>query len=376
MITKRLFAGTLVTCLLALWAPGCLLEHKVKTTINADGSCERTVTLDLGSKEIPETSFPLPFDASWDTSWTKSGVSTYILTFTKRFKDLEEISREYARPADSGKIKLDLRVRETFRWFYTYYDYVESYGRFTAYTLVDPHAVLTEEEIQRLTYGDTSQTLKRKKEEWVARNLYEAFYLRLEQGAESLRDTLLTPASMAAHKEEFFRLLVGYTGPGNELHDPDSILREESSYRGTKAKMFSSDGRFSDDGLNAFSEIAARTFKSEAVWKLRDSVQAGWTALVKMMEGGGTAGGSFTNSVVVPGILLETNATDVQGSSASWKFGTDQLELRDFEMRATSRVVNEWAFAVTAVIVLALLGLLILPLVRNSRRSLSMTRNL
>jgi hypothetical protein len=354
-----------MTCLLAIWAPGCL-EHQVKTTINADGSGERTITLNPESKQVPKTSFPLPIDGSWDTSWTKSGDSKYIITFTKRFKDFEAMSREYEHPADSMKIRLGLRVQKTFRWFYTYYAYAETYGRFTDFTLIDPRTVLTEEEIHRLTYGDTSQTLKNKKEEWKARNLFEAFYRRLAQGVEELQDTLLTPEKMAAHKEELFRSLVGYTGPGNTLQDPDSMLRLQSSYRGTKTKMFSEIG-VTDEGLNAFAEMAARTLKSEAVWKLKDSIRAGWQDLLKMLSGRGTAGESFTNAVVLPGILLETNAPDVKGSTASWKFGLEQLELRDFEMRARSRVVNEWAIAITGLIVLALLGFLFLALIRNAR---------
>ncbi len=369
MIARQSYAFTFVTCLLAIWSPGCL-EHQVKTTINADGTCERTITLNPESQQIPKTSFPLPLDGSWDTSWTKTGGAKYLVTLTKRFKDFEELSREYTHPGDSSKIRIDVRAQMSFRWFYTYYDYAETYGRFTEFTLIDPREVLTEEEIDRLTYGDTSQTLKNKNEEWVARNCFEAFYRRIAQGAAALRDTTLTPETLAAHKEELFRLLTGYAGPGEKLQDPEDILKQQSSYRGTAAKMFSDKG-VTDDGVNAFAEIAARTFKSEAVWNLKESIRTGWQDLMRMFEGKGKAGESFTNSVVLPGILLETNAREVKGSAASWKFGVDQLQLQDFAMRARSRVVNEWAIAVTGVIVLALFGLLVFSLIRHAKRSAS-----
>jgi hypothetical protein len=367
MVAKRRSSIAFVACLVAIWAPGCL-EHQVKTTINADGSSERSVSLNPESKQIPRTSFPLPLDGSWDTSWTKTGDAKHLITFTKRFRDFEELSREYVHRADSVTIRLDLRVQKSFRWFYTYYDYTETYRRFTDYTLIDPHEVLTEEEINRLTYGDTSETLKNKRDEWVARNLYEAIYRRLAQGAAALQDTTLTPATMAAHKEELFRLLVRYTGPGKKLEDPEDILKQESKYRGTTSKMFSGKG-ITDEGVNAFAEIAARTFMSEAVWHLKESMQTGWHDLMTMLEGKGTAGESFTNAVVLPGMLLDTNAPEVKGSTASWKFGVDQLQLRDFEMQARSRVVNEWAVALTGVIVLVLLTLLVLSLIRHSKRT-------
>jgi hypothetical protein len=202
----------------------------------------------------------------------------------------------------------------------------------------------------------------------VARNLYEALYRRIAQGAEATRDSLLTPATMAAHKEELFRLIVGWTGPGFRLQDPNDILKEQSSFRGTKAALLT-DSTITDDGVNAFAEVAARTFKSQAVWKLKDAIRAGWQDALKMLKGKGTSGESFTSAVVLPGILLETNAPDVKGSSASWKFNVDQLQLRDFEMRARSRVVNEWAIAVTGAIVLVLFVLLVLSLIRHAKRA-------
>jgi hypothetical protein len=367
MIARRSHSSVVVACLFAIWAPGCL-EHEVKTTINADGTCERTITLNPESRQLPKTCFPLPIDRGWDTSWTQTGETKYLVTFTKKFRTFEELSREYVPPADSLKIRLDLRVHKSFRWFYTYYDYAETYRRFTDYTLIDPLTVLTEDEIHRLTYGDSSQTLKNKHEEWVARNLYEALYRRFALGAEALQDTLLTPATLAAHKEELFRLIVGWTGQGFTLQDPDDMLKEQSSYRGTKATLLT-DTTITDDGVNAFAEVTARTFKSKAVWKLKDPIRAGWQDALKMLKGKGTNGESFTSAVVLPGILLETNATDVKGTAASWKFNVDQLQLRDFEMRVTSRVVNEWAIAVTGAIVLALLGLLVLSLIRHAKRA-------
>lgn len=367
MTVHRSYVLALLVAVLSLWTTGCL-EHQVKTTLNADGSCERTITLNADSKKVPETSFPLPTGTGWDTSWAQAGDARYAVSFSKAFRDFDGLSGEYTQAVDSMKIRLALSVNKSFRWFYTYYDYTETYGRFTDYTLVDPQTVLTEEEIRMLTYGDSSKTLKYKREEWVARNLFEALHRRFARGAEVLQDSLLTPATVAAHKEELFRTLVGYAGPGLEMKDPEDILRQLSSYRGTRAEMFSENG-VTDEGLNAFAEIAAGILKTEATWKLKDSVRAGWQDVLAMVGGKGTKGESFTNEVILPGILLETNAPEVKGNTVSWKFNVDQLALRGYEMQARSRVVNEWAVAVTGILVLALLGLLVFSLIRNARRT-------
>jgi hypothetical protein len=93
MIARRFRTSIVIPCLLAIWAPGCL-EHEVKTTIHADGTGERTITLNPESKQLPKTCFPLPTDRGWDTSWTKTGDAKYLVTFTKKFKDLEQLSHE------------------------------------------------------------------------------------------------------------------------------------------------------------------------------------------------------------------------------------------------------------------------------------------
>ncbi|HSQ74443.1 MAG TPA: hypothetical protein VLT13_02730 [Bacteroidota bacterium] len=365
MVISRSRGSAVLISLLLVCTSGCL-EHQVKTTINADGSSERTIIVNTESKDVPQTAFPLPVGTGWDTSWTKTGDTRYALSFSKKFDELEQLSREYTRPADSTKIPLGLSVQRTFAWFTTSYDYRETYGRFTDYTLVDPRTVLTEEEINLLTYGDSTRALKNKKGEWIARNLFEALYRRFEQGAKRLNGTMLTPSSLAAHKEELFRTLVGYTGPGLELQDPEDILRNLSSYRGTRAEMFGESG-VTEQGLNAFAEIAARVFKTEETWKLKDSVRAGWQDVLTLVGGKGTTGESFTNEVTLPGELLESNAPEVKGSTVSWKFSVDQLMMREYEMRARSRVVNVWAIALTGLVALALLGFLMLRFVRSAR---------
>jgi hypothetical protein len=173
---------------------------------------------------------------------------------------------------------------------------------------------------------------------------------------------------LAARKEELFRTIFGYTGPGEKLGDPDSIMKAQSSYRGKKGKLFDSTA-ISEEGVNAFAEIAARTLNSEDVWKLKDSIRAGWAAAVRMQERNPMHGEEFTSAVTLPGILLETNAKELKGPEAFWSFSIEQLSLRDYDMKATSRVVNAWAFAVTGAVVIALLGLLMLPLTRRFRRA-------
>ena len=87
MTVHRSYVLAMLVSVLSLWTTGCL-EHQVKTTINADGSCERTITLNADSKKVPETSFPLPTGTGWDTSWAQAGDARYAVSFSNKVRGL------------------------------------------------------------------------------------------------------------------------------------------------------------------------------------------------------------------------------------------------------------------------------------------------
>jgi hypothetical protein len=71
--------------------------------------------------------------------------------------------------------------------------------------------------------------------------------------------------------------------------------------------------------------------------------------------------GSYENEVAMPGIILNTNSKSIVGNAVSWKVDSKRFCFEDFTMQVESRVVNVWAFVVSAIIVLAAVVLLVLP---------------
>jgi hypothetical protein len=360
--------GTCSVFLLAfgLCSMGCL-EHEVRTTINTDGSCERVITFKTSSREVPATPFPLPMDGSWDTTWAPAEGKTggYVLTIKKHFGSFEDLEKEYSGEQPE-KINVGVRVQSRFRWFFTYFEYRESYGRFTSYTLIPPTAVMTEDEIERYTYGDTSDAIKNKKDEWVARNLYELIHRALVEGTEKISDSTLTPALIAAHKDELFRILTGITQPRGKLVPPEENLALAAYH--ASLDTFHDKDTLTEAGLDAFLDILNDQYRSPATERLREPLRSGWKAAVKLSQSEMEHGEKFRSTVVMPGILLATNAKAVEGTTAEWDFDIDRLAMHAYEMRVESRVVNVWAIGVTAVLVLGILAVLAIPMFRVKAR--------
>ena len=94
----------------------------------------------------------------------------------------------------------------------------------------------------------------------------------------------------------------------------------------------------------------------------QDFVRNNWAERDKkaeeMLKEGERADAEYTNAVVMPGLILDTNAGEVKGTTVTWKFSADQFCLRDYDMWVESRVMNVWAVVLTGVLVLGLVGVL------------------
>jgi len=321
--------------LLAMVTSGCL-EVKVKTTVHSDGSCERVETVNANAPELPGAAFPIPTDSSWETGWTKRDGEErgYLYTATKRFESPEALAREYSGIADdSTKLRITPVIEKRFRWFYTYITYKETYRVFCPFTLIPASEVLSEEDIRRVIAGEKSDTLKKKLDEWQWRNMYEGFHLALLEGARRLDDPTLLPDSVERRKEELLQVMLSDTTTKDDL-DRTLVLI----------------GRF---------------FRSNAVLKLRPELRTAWDAAENMMKRAESANGDYTNTVVMPGMVLDTNAGEVKGTTVSWNFSADQFMLSDYSMWVESRVMNLWAVILTGIVVIGLAGVLVVLRLRG-----------
>ncbi len=315
---------------LLLTMSGCNESYTVVTSLFADGSCDRIITVTADSGKVPDVAFPLPIDSSWEISWKapKQKGEKYLFTARKHFVSVDSLSREYARMTDSNKIKITIIVEKEFRWFYTYFTYKENYEAFNPFRLIPIAQFMTEDEVHRYLAGERSDSLKKKREAWEERNMFEEYYRGLVEAAHKMNNPSLPVSLIEAKKEDLFAHLMSSKN--------DDVAKETAVALGTPV-----------------------------VLKLGKELKALVDGIVRRSEVASRADGDYVSTVVMPGTLLDTNAEEVKGNSVVWRFSDEHLGLADFEMHVQSRSVNVWALAVTGSIVLALI---IFPVVIRLRR--------
>jgi hypothetical protein len=334
--SRSLLAGVLVPAMLLI--SGCL-DVNVRTSVSSDGSSERTIMTRTNSKSVPPGMFPVATDSSWKVEWkeTDDKENRYEYIAGKQFANPDELRREYARLSDTGAVGIDVMLEKRFQWFYTYLDYRETYIRREPGLLVPLTQFMTEEEINRYVYGDKSDSLKKKIDEWTGRNMFEQIYRPMVDEAARLNNPALPSALLEEKKETIYAAIVKADTAGRASGSPDSTRKGVDT---------------PDDVLRVMRE----ELKIPAVELLRPVIVRAWEKLESDAGGEKKTPDSWTCTVQMPGILLGTNSTIVEGNSVTWKFGADQIRAGHFIMRASSRVANVWAFVVSGFVVIIAIG--------------------
>jgi len=329
---------------------GCL-DEKVKTTINSDGSCQRTISMKLQSKSVPERVFPVGSDG-WSVEWRESGDTSapYEYIATKLFRTPEEFHAEYLSDSVSRVMRIDASIKKRFQWFYTYIDYSETYLFKNPYGHIPVTNFLTPEEIEQFQRGEKEEPLKEKVERWIERDKFEELYAVLVNDAEGMNDPALPVSLLRDNKERFA-----------------SMLAEDDSTK--KAGKKYSDTTLTQDEiiLNIYLESGQKVFGKTATEKLRPiflQILNGMDVKDKLIKFPDT----WEYATIMPGLLLESNGQTIQGNSVIWKFGPNQAKVAPYVMLASSRVVNVWTFIVSAGLLLLLVSVSLVSIVRRRRK--------
>jgi len=324
--TKHSFilAGTIIISMI-LW--NCR-EITTTTKIYSDGSCERTVKVKSKHKSHSNSYFPIPTDSTWTITNTKTRQDTtfYEFTATREFRDVKDLQRVYTSYADSGLAIEDLEMKKRFGLFYLYFRYQEVYSRYSPYDKVPISDYLTEDEIQIYLSEQDSSDIEDKVDEWRARAMFEELFQAMVSKAETLAIPELTPAMFRTNKDTLFRAII------KNADSTNGVLREASVILKTDA-------------------VSALTDTIDYVIKRIDH------DLENMMQ---VSSNEYVNQVIMPGLLLDTNADAVEGNMARWKFSGEAFEFRDKRMWGESRVINWWGIGISGGLLLLLLGFLVI----------------
>lgn len=336
----------LILLFLVLVMPSCL-DIWITTQINTDGSIEQTISFQGDdSTEIADARFALMKENDWKREWSKPEKDKVKLVLSKKFSSVKELNKTM-NPVDTSilSIRVNSTLHRKFRWFFTRYEYEQTLLKANPFTRLDYHNFFTDDDIRllvkseeakekELQYDSTQyKALEKRLEDFMFRSMFEDFYHDLTAILNEDKTLTLTLGELETNKENIFRYLVDSVkgsetdqildGIGSYIHHPDiSLIQSKYS-----------------DRFNGFQEK------------------------VKFHESTGDDNYQFV--IRMPGLLLQTNSTEVKGADLTWDPDYYSFFFYDFTMTAESRKVNTWAFILAGLILIVALASLISAVVRK-----------
>jgi len=337
-------------------------ETEITTRINKDGSCERLIRLDSSSPDEFFNHYFIHVDSTWtiyvETNEDTASADTMRIKHEKPkamakkyFKNINALNQSMQfNPDTTACVKMRISLEKKFRWFNTYYIYHEKYMPANPFTKLPILDYLSREELEKWIFEDESaeteshkkdhKLLENKIEQFYADAIFESFYDVFLEAIKKLNHPRLSCSYFQNHKELMYQMIYNTIEEGN----------------------------FGDYAKQAVQAIAAET-KNRYVLLLLDeehdffhlfNIQETFFLNIALTD--------FTNRIQMPGLILDTNSEQIEGNTAIWKFDGDLFLFTEHLMWVESRVVNPWAWGITAVVFVLLVLGIVLPL-RNRNRS-------
>ena len=339
-INQNLFITGLLAISLTL--SSCLETH-VTNKVNSDGSVLRTVVCtsdDIDDFDFSE--YPVPVDETWqkevtfkfDSIENDSGLlvpdtdTIWVYTYEKMFDNSDVLNEAYTSGKDRfNHTKRTVEFKKQFRWFYSnilFSEKVES-----LIEGIDPEEYFTAEEFEvfnmqdheRITYINHADSVQRKTfvehveaktEEWMTESLIVDYVKRLADYADSTQGSLDAGEVMEKQNNLTFTI------------EGESGLKEvtELAFDGDLKELFG-------DDIDLFFNDTERFYE-----QLFD-----------------VTGSGYTMDFAMPGALTNANGAIIDANLVRWSVETEKFFAVPYIMKAESRVMNIWAWIVSAVFV-------------------------
>jgi len=342
--------------LTVLFIVGCGYKYEVKTVINSDGSCQRTliVSSDNLIDKFYEDNYPIPIDTTWnlvlETDTNENGDTVFVYKVTKFFESVNQLNQLYTM---DSILERSVKLEKRFRWFYTFFDYQETYKKLfnqpSLKTYLDTdqyeYVMLSDEEqdiyleehydsIQAKQFDDNTEKGLNK---WLEFTFINSCLDAVERSARNIEEWSLQESEFKVKRDSLINLIDG------------------------EIDLFENDNDIFDAVKRVFKidSVLYQKLEDEKNFKIFKNRFAFWEDNILSDE--------YINTVKMPGLVIETNSSVISDSSlVEWNVGWIKYFTDDYKMKVTSRVVNFWAFWVSAgLIVLLLIILFIRRLIKR-----------
>ena len=284
----------------------------------------------------------------------------YYYKASRKFKNVKEFNDWLSSDTASGTIKIKVKLEKRFRWFYTYYEYSETYPMTFPFKNVPVDSFLTETE-QSVIMEDGRAVYAPIEKKWILkkdtlkfqydhtdsmeiRKMYESCELKME--------LWMTTAIVNEFSDLVKNLFVddpAYFNLKEKLCQHIEIIRDKV-YLKTLISLADSVAhcnkllKFYLEKPLVFSDFE-RKIESVNISMISDSYEC---------------------NLGMPGEVYSTNAFERDPISLRWKFEQMQFFMKDYEMKAESRAANPWIMVLTGMVAVMLIFILVVRRSHNT----------
>ncbi len=326
---------------LFLFLPGCL-DIYLTTQLFPNGEIEKTILIKGDSTNLNDA----PFYFMQDTGWTRKDIRVDddkpAITMTRKFSSFKELNKSM-NPEDTTiqviRVKADLKKK--FRWFFTYFDYSETILKADPYKTLDWRNYLTEKELKQLKLTEDQRKeqpqfneaeyklIEKKYEEFVMRSAFESYYGILGSVLKKEPSYAAVQNELETRKEEIYRYMVD----SSEAAQGKDLLVALDKY------------------LNR-NDLVVLNDKYAGDFKIFDEKMGLWD---------NNSANSYKFIIRMPGILLQSSSTQIEGLESRWEFTGNDIYFDDVQLTCESRMINKWAFVVAGIVLVMAIGLAFKP---------------
>lgn len=344
----------------------CDDKPKYLTVINPDGSCYKLIEAWADSAfmvgdTLKSNPFGVDLDSTWKISWSyitpefktnwplkswnwdtahkETGVKVRAL---KRYNSIEEMAKTFRFHKDHEwrSIQPKYDFDKKFRWFYTYYSYSELYPKIKTFDKIPLEKYLTKTEAEFWFNGnagfikgmngieikDEADRVEENFNKWFEHNIWEEEMNVLLKNYHLLEKPPVTKNELISVKDSFFLQFHNKQKDKDQDHDFSRFLDEQY-----KTKVFSELYNREGNPLKTYED------------SLDDSFMDYYER-------------SIDYNLLMPGKLLQYENAINHGDTLKFNLDAYRMTYKDYEIKATSRKTNTWAFWVTGIMVLLAIG--------------------
>ena len=350
---------------LALLIAACGTDYTINTRINSDGSCVREMVARIDSSKLKEDLFIIPIDSSWTRNIKMEYDSTKnktiaIVTVSKKYASVDEMNMEFYQTDEmTERPNIKVYLKKKFRWFYTKYQYDETYVQQFPFRSFSIYHYLSEDEIQILIFDNEEldsiyfigkdsterkqieEELAKKFDDYIGDNIIEEFYQELILVSQKTNVEFFKTIDLLQEKKRIF----------NELKSCMACFDEGGDDASVDTLLMLLDVEY---GTRAFSELINEDSLAFKVYRKKMETDCYDNLL-----------DDFEHNLELPGTLLNTNAQKIIIGRLKWKFEGEEFIFTDYKMWAESKKTNKWSFIITIAIILLAISM---PLVRKGKK--------